>query len=112
MYKNIAFELKAKALSVNAAWQGRRYKSKAYSEFEKEIGYLLPRNQSINGEVKIEYIFGLKNYKLTDVDNLIKPIQDLIVKAGIIDDDRKIVQVLAIKVASKKDVIGITITKI
>jgi len=58
----------------------------------------------IKGDVEVHYSFLLKNYKMTDVDNLIKPIQDIIVKNGLIEDDRKIKRIIAEKFQlGKKD---------
>ncbi len=60
-------------LSVNAAWQGRRYKTKAYQAYEMEVFALIPshlRGAAIEGLVQIEYRFHLKHHKTTDYDNL------------------------------------------
>lgn len=108
----IEIKLPVKALSVNRVWQGRRFKTKAYQDYEKEIFYQLPKTKQIKGEVEIYYKFYIKNYGLSDVDNFLKPIGDILVKAGIIEDDRKIVKLTAEKKRSKKDFIQITIKKV
>lgn len=91
--------IEIKPLSINAAFQGRRFKTPAYNQYEKDLAILLPKIM-YTGLVKIDYTFYLKNFLMTDVDNLIKPLQDIIVKAGIIEDDRKIISLTAKKVKS------------
>lgn len=83
-------EIPLKALSSNDAWQGRRFKTPAYQRYERDVLTLLPRIATITGEVEIFYNFFLKNWKRTDNDNLIKCLQDCLVKGRIIEDDRKV----------------------
>lgn len=98
----MVINLPIKALSVNQVWQGRRFKTKAYKDFEQDCYKLIDYKvrvgaMRVNGEVEIHYKFHLKNYKMTDVDNLIKPIQDVLVKCNFIEDDRKIMRIIAEK---------------
>lgn len=103
-------EIPIKALSNNEAWAGRRFKSKKYKQYEKDLEKLLPRAKTmIKGECEIHYTFYIKNYGMTDVDNLIKETQDFIVKKGYIEDDRKIVWLSAEKIKSKEEKIIIEI---
>jgi len=99
-----------KPLTNNQAWAGRRFKSAKYKQFEKDVDKLLPKaKNTIKGEVEIHYTFHIKNYGLTDIDNLIKATQDLVVKKGYIEDDRKIVWLSAEKIKSKEEKIIIEI---
>ena len=101
-----------KPLSVNKAWQGRRFKSKDYNNYEKEAMIILGRaKKTIDEFVEIEYVFHLKNCNRTDIDNLIKPLQDIIVKCGYISDDRKIRKITAEKKPHTKDCISFAIYK-
>lgn len=69
-----------KPLSVNKAWQGRRYKTKAYKAFEKEMLLLLPKLKNpITTPIKISLVFGFSN-KLSDIDNPIKMVLDIMQK--------------------------------
>ena len=78
-----------KPLSVNDAWQGRRFKSPAYLTYERDLGFLLPRGIPMTkGRVELRYRFYIKNDKLADADNMVKPLQDVLVKHGYIEDDR------------------------
>ena len=46
---------------------------------------------------------------MTDYDNLIKPLQDILVKKGYIDDDRKIIEAHVYKYPALKDKILVRI---
>lgn len=82
-----------KPLSVNAAWQGRRFKSKTYKKYEADIDMLVPpAKKTLKGLIHATYIFYLTNFLRTDGDNLVKCLQDLLVKKGYIEDDREIVK--------------------
>lgn len=111
----IEINLPTKPASVNAIWRGRRFKTQLYLDYEKEISYLiksqLPLKSKMQGEIEVEFIFHLKQYKRTDCDNLVKPLLDILVKNGIMEDDRKVVKVSAQKIMSNKDSIKIIIKK-
>ena len=83
-------EIPTRALSVNKAWSGQRFKSCYYKEFENEINYLLKSaKKTITCECEVHYSFYIKNYKQSDVDNMIKTIQDQIIKKGYLKDDQE-----------------------
>lgn len=103
-------EIPLKALSVNCAFQGRRFKTKEYKDYEKDLSWFL-KGKKIEGEVEIHYKFFLKNYARTDVSNLIKLLEDCIVKNGLITDDRKVKRFTAEKFKSEEDKMEIIITK-
>ena len=87
-----------KPLSVNEAWQGRRFKTKKYEDYEKELFAVFGKaKKPIEGPVEIEYAFHLVNANRTDLDNLIKPLQDIIVKLGYLKDDRQIMKMTVTK---------------
>ncbi len=89
--------IEVKPLSINKAWRGRKFKTPEYIQFEKDCSYYLRNKKMIKGYVEIDYKFLLKNAKMTDVDNCVKTTQDQLVKAGIIEDDRKIKRFVAEK---------------
>lgn len=85
--------LAIKPLSVNAAFQGRRFKTKACNAYDKTLDYaLLPyKRQAIQAEWYIvEYRFYIKNYAMSDGDNMVKVLQDGLVRNGLLSDDRRI----------------------
>lgn len=51
----------------------------------------------MSGKVAIKFDFYITSFGRSDVDNLLKPLIDIMVKKGVIDDDKKIVQILATK---------------
>jgi Holliday junction resolvase RusA-like endonuclease len=108
-------KLEIKPLSVNAAWQGRRFKTPEYKHFENDVSLLIMAQKPgkfIDTAVEVSYEFHIKNYLKTDVDNLVKPLQDVLVKKGIISDDRFIKKITAEKFKSSEDFINISIKEV
>lgn len=68
-----------KPLSVNQAWQGRRYKTPEYKKYEKDILFLLPKYYVIPDKIELNFIFGFSNPS-SDIDNPIKLLQDIMQK--------------------------------
>ena len=77
-------KINIKPLSVNKVWQGKRFKTKHYKLYERELFYLLP-NDSFKGDLKIDILFGFSS-KLSDIDNPLKPFLDVLVKKYNFDD--------------------------
>lgn len=102
-------EIPLKPLSVNKAFKGKRYKTNECKHYEECLWYLLPRENKIRGKVHITYRFFLKNHKMMDIDNLVKVLQDILVKKGYIDDDRFIYRMVVEKIPSLVDKIQIEI---
>lgn len=74
-----------KPLSVNEAWQGKRYKTNKYKEYEETLLWLLPNIKIPNPPYEIYFKFGFSS-KLSDWDNPIKPTQDILSKKYDFDD--------------------------
>ena len=110
-FTDMKFTLPIKPLSINAAFQGRRFKTKAHNQYCRDVALLLPKNQKICGYVDVKLTFCLKNWKMTDADNLVKCLIDVIVSAGLIDDDRFIMRYAIEKKAAKEDSIEVDITE-
>lgn len=96
-------KLQIKPLSVNSAWQGRRFKTKAYQKFEQDLMFILPSNRysfSVNARLRVIYRFGFSN-ALSDLANPEKLITDILVKKyGF--DDRQIYEMQLYKFVVKK----------
>jgi Holliday junction resolvase RusA-like endonuclease len=75
-------------LSVNKCYSGKRFKTKLYKVMEEHIGYLIGQGTCPEGELVVLYIFYVKNYKRADVTNMVKVVEDILVKLGWITDDR------------------------
>lgn len=68
-----------KPLSVNNAFQGRRFKTNAYKAYEQELLYTLPAKTLPKPPFSIEFEFGFSNPK-ADWDNPVKVLQDVLQK--------------------------------
>ena len=82
-----------KPLSVNACFQGRRFKTPAYKQYDRNLDLMLMpfKKNIIKSEwYELRYTFYLKNYGMTDCDNCIKALADGLVRNGFLTDDRRI----------------------
>lgn len=69
--------LQIKPLSVNKAWKGQRFKTKAYQQYEKAVLCLLPKKLKIPEAIRLEIEFGFSNPQ-SDVDNPVKCFVDIL----------------------------------
>ena len=73
-------KINIKPLSTNALWQGRRFKTEAYEDYEKELFVLLPKNYKVpSGKLSATFEFGLSS-KNADADNCVKGFADILQK--------------------------------
>ena len=73
-----------KPLSVNEAWQGRRFKTDKYKRYENALLFSLPHFTDFTGfdakdKLSITMEFGFSN-KASDIDNPVKPFMDILQK--------------------------------
>lgn len=105
--------IKYKPISVNKVWQGRRFKTQDYKDYERDLLLILPKqDKCYEVPIAVSYKFYLKNHKMTDIDNLIKPLQDILQKAGYFKDDRFIYKIEAEKFCSDEDYIEVDIKEL
>ena len=71
--------LDIKPLSVNRAWQGRRFKTPEYERYERAMLLMLPCIKLPEPPYRIYYEFGFSN-KQSDLDNPIKQLGDILQK--------------------------------
>lgn len=90
-------EIQIKPLSINKAFKGKRFKTNDCKHYEECLFYLLPKREMIKGKIHISYKFFLKNHKMIDIDNLVKVLQDILVKKRYIEDDRMIYRMVVEK---------------
>lgn len=77
-----------KPMSVNQAWQGRRFKTAQYKAYTRNVQLLLPRDAVIpEGRLQIRFTFYLSNAS-ADWDNPVKPLQDVIFGFYRVNDSR------------------------
>ena len=78
-------KIKIKALSVNRCWQGKRFKTPQYKSYEQELWYLLPNQNIPQGKLELNIKVGFSS-KLADIDNIAKPLIDILQKKYIFND--------------------------
>lgn len=76
--------IEIKPLSVNEAWQGKRFKTKKYLSYEKELMYKLPKLEDLGPPYHIDIKIGVS--ALFDIDNCLKPFLDVLQKKYNIND--------------------------
>ena len=73
----IQFKLNEKPLSINEAWQGKRFKTPIYKSYEETILLTMPKGKVDPDEMlRIEFFFGFSN-KASDLDNPVKLLLDI-----------------------------------
>jgi Holliday junction resolvase RusA-like endonuclease len=77
--------LNIKPLSVNEAWQGKRFKTPAYKKYEKIVLLMMPKINILNPPYRVNLEFGFSS-PLADIDNPTKLILDIIQKKYNIND--------------------------
>ena len=92
-------KLNIKPLSVNSAWQGKRFKTPAYKQYERDVLILLP-NIVLSEFKTLELTFGMSN-SLSDIDNPTKLIIDIMQKKYNVND-RDLTRLVLNKVKTKK----------
>ena len=74
-----------KPLSINGAFQGRRFKTPAYKQYEKDVILLLPAVKIPEGQLRLTATVGFSS-KASDIDNVLKPFIDILQKKYKFDD--------------------------
>ena len=77
--------LNIKPLSVNEAWQGRRFKTDKYKRYESDMMLILPKINMLPPPYRLNIIVGFSN-KASDLDNILKPFLDILQKKYNIND--------------------------
>ena len=69
--------------------QRGRAKSKAYTAWLGDAGYILNQQYIAprKGRVRITYMVNRPDKVIRDLSNLVKPLEDLLVRHGLIEDD-------------------------
>ncbi len=76
--KESFIKIKIQPMSTNKAYRGRRFKTDSYKKYEFAVKCCMPKRITIpDGPLRINYIFGMSS-QLADVDNPIKPLQDIL----------------------------------
>lgn len=79
--------LQIKPLSVNEAWQGKRFKTDRYKKYERDLLLLLPSIKIPDGRLEIFLEFGVSS-RLSDFDNPTKLFVDILQKKYGFNDNK------------------------
>lgn len=93
-------KIRIKPFSVNGAWQGRRYRTPEYEQFESDLLMLLPRDLKIPKNPYLIINWGFSSMA-GDWDNPIKPFQDVL-QAGYEFNDNAVDNALVFKTKTRK----------
>lgn len=74
-----------KPLSVNEAWQGKRFKTPKYTKYVNDVMFLLPRFRLPDPPYRLKIVVGYSN-PASDIDNCVKPFTDILQKKYNFDD--------------------------
>ena len=66
-----------KPLSVNKAWQGRRFKTEVYKQYRKDVASMLTAIKLPEPPYELNLEFGFSS-KASDLDNPVKLFQDIL----------------------------------
>lgn len=90
-------KIKIKPISVNKAWQGKRFKTPEYKAWREQVSFMLPSQVDLpEGRKSLIVTFGVSS-KLFDTDNGLKPFLDALQdKYGF--NDREIYVLCAAKI--------------
>jgi len=80
-------KINLKPLSVNEAWQGKRFKTLKYKHFEKNCLLMLPVSKIYENRLKISIEYGFSNV-MSDIDNPTKMILDILQKRYGFNDNK------------------------
>ena len=93
-------KIEVKPLSVNEAWQGRRFKTSAYKNYIRSVGYLLPKIKLPEPPFEVHYEFGFSSHG-SDLGNPEKMLTDILAKRYGFNDNQ-IGRMVMVKVVVKK----------
>jgi Holliday junction resolvase RusA-like endonuclease len=98
--KSSVTTIQIKPISVNDCWQGRRFKTPHYKDYEAEVLAKLPNFTMPEAPLTINLEFGFSN-SVSDIDNPIKPTLDILQKKYKFND-KSIYELKVIKKVVKK----------
>lgn len=61
--------------------------SKAYKEYEAAAMWFIPKSVTINEAVNVKCLFYMGTHRKCDLTNMLEAIDDIMVKAGLLEDD-------------------------
>lgn len=80
-------KINIKPLSVNQVWQGKRFKTNEYKQYENDLFLLLPKLKIPEGKLTLLIQVGFSS-KASDADNIAKPFTDILQKVYGFNDNK------------------------
>ncbi|HEY9885923.1 MAG TPA: hypothetical protein V6C96_01555, partial [Vampirovibrionales bacterium] len=78
--------IEIKPLSINEAFQGKRYKTQKYKQFERDMLFMLPPLKiDFKALLRVDVTFGYSS-TASDIDNGLKPLLDCLQRKYSIND--------------------------
>lgn len=107
------YKINIKALSVNQAWKGKRFKTDLYKKYEKVMLLMLPKKSLVfDGGLIVNLIFGFSS-KNSDIDNPVKPLLDILQKKYKFNDSQIMeLNIKKVHVSKKQEFILIEILQV
>ena len=106
-------------LSVNKCWQGKRFKTKDYKEYEVLLNYKLPYLETPPFEkddrIKLTIQLELEPKKINrlDIDNILKPLIDILQKKYGFNDNKIVeINIKKYQTPNKRNKITIELEKV
>ena len=87
-------KINIKPLRVNKCWQGKRFKTPEYKNYERELLFTLKPFSVPLPPFKVYYEFGFSSAS-SDLDNPVKPFQDILSKKYGFND--KLIEEMTVK---------------
>lgn len=104
--------LNIKPLSVNEAYRGRRFKTKKYTQYKKDLLLMLPNLTIPEGMLSLNITWGFSSAG-SDIDNPCKPFIDCLQAKYDFNDNRvSLLHLERVKVKKGGEFIDFNITKI
>ena len=105
-------KLDIKPLSVNEAYRGRRFKTKKYTQYKKDLLLMLPNLTIPEGMLSLNITWGFSSAG-SDIDNPCKPFIDCLqAKYGFNDNSVSLLHLERVKVKKGYEFIDFSIMKI
>jgi Holliday junction resolvase RusA-like endonuclease len=92
-----------KPISINACFQGRRFRTKDFKKWQELVIHTLPKGIEKGEKIELAISVHLKSPLRSDLDNYAKPIIDCCVKRGLMKDDRYVFRIKLEKIKADKE---------
>lgn len=94
-------------------WKGRKIISKKGKQFKSDCSFYIPRlADPMKGKLEVVIQVCMPDKRRRDIDNLLKPILDVLGQYGVYEDDSQIIDLRIKSIGGKKGTVCINIMEI